>query len=295
MHSWPTDPKTPIATLWLGVNPSRAIVEPFAGAEQVVRTGFEQGLFSPFCGATGQFLPTRAFHLLADQTLVALPPARGNAGTVLALAFDHAGRHGYDRNATREYVLGHLTLDCADVPDDELQTAIETDCADCVAWLNALAANEAGHDVLSSYLIALLTAWQMPALPTDLVGLICSAIPAWERMGRNVNPAAVVSSLRGVHLGAPKQRQSARVRCESVTPLPPADFGRGPQERVLVHFTEVDTGAKLKWFTGPDQAEPFDAGQEYPVRLTVNTHDSWKGERETVVSRVKVADEGVRE
>lgn len=286
------------------MNPNRASVRPYAGAEQVVRTGFEQGLFSPFCGATGQFLPTRAFHLLADQTLVALPAFVGDMfafvtqhspGTVLALAFDHAGRHGYDRNATREYVLERLGSADATVPDDELQTAIETDCADCVAWLNALAANEAGHDVLSSYLIALLTAWQMPALPTDLVGLICSAIPAWERMGRNVNPAAVVSSLRGVHLGAPKQRQSARVRCESVTPLPPADFGRGPQERVLVVFTETDTGAKLKWFTGPDQAEPFDAGQEYPVRLTVNTHDSWKGERETVVSRVKVADEGVRE
>lgn len=278
------------------MSPNLAYFVPYAGAEQVVRSGFEQGLFGPYCSTTGEYAPTKAHVLRADGSTEAVRdykvsgvytpterfdlPSGMTPATVLLHAFDHAGRFGYDRNATREYTQNPPS----EVPTDELQVAIDADHNACVEWLDGLLRDAECHEHLSSYTIALLAAWGMARLPESLRGLMCSAYPAFKAQQAKIEAAS--DTLEGVWFGTLGVRSDdVVVTVEKIVKLPPKDFGHGPKDSFLCVMREHSTGAKLKWFTGDNL--DFDEGQIVLVRCTPKKHDSWEGRRETIVNRVK--------
>lgn len=94
-------------------------------------------------------------------------------------------------------------------------------------------------------------------------------------------PAVVATYTRGEHVGVEGGRCDIEVHVTQIRELEPGDFGR----RFLVTM-RTPTDALVVWFTG--EGLPFDEDARYLIRATVKSHETYLGERQTVVQRCKI-------
>jgi hypothetical protein len=96
------------------------------------------------------------------------------------------------------------------------------------------------------------------------------------------SPASLPVHTTGAHVGTVGTRCDLELRVTGVRELEPGDFGR----RFLVTMRSHPEDALVVWFTG--EGLKLDDGGHYLLRCTVKSHETYLGEKQTVVQRCNI-------
>ena len=94
---------------------------------------------------------------------------------------------------------------------------------------------------------------------------------------------------RSSHVGEIKKRDTFTLRIERIIDLGTSSFGWQEVHSDLVKMTTLD-GHAVTWITSSGVPEEFVKGALLRVKATPKTHDEYKGEKQTKVTRCKLVE-----
>ena len=166
--------------------------------------------------------------------------------------------------------------------DDKTMAAQpESEAAKAIEWARDL--GESATDD-SDYLYNLSAVIRAGYANVKTAGIAASLIVAYRRAhDLEIETGAKKVRVESKHIGKEKQRLDMIVTCNRIFE------NDGLYGVTGIHSMTDDSGNRLTWFAS-GSAEWLEVGETYKVKATVKKHDEYKGQKQTVVNRVKIVE-----
>lgn len=189
---------------------------------------------------------------------------------------------GYVSRRDNEHGIGTVDLVIYVIDKQRSEVIKPEDRAQAEKIMEWLKSDEVGDlSMKSDFLYNLRVLAKGGAVHVKRLGLAVAAVPAYQRHMREQLQKAQSTQ---EYIGKEGDRIERRVRLDHTNVIEGVRWG----DKLLCHFTDEETGAKLTWFaTGSVRMRK---GSSYWITGTVSKHEEYRGTKQTVLQRVVATD-----
>jgi hypothetical protein len=214
--------------------------------------------------------------------------SRWTVSQILALTASAIREHGWVSKANATSFHTATAIRVADAlthneePKDELHLTDEDLALStaALAWGRTYFEGK-GVAALSDYENNLKVLVMVESAKVTHLGFLCSLIPWYQREQAKAQEAAKVApKATSNHVGTIGKRQDFTLTVKLVLDRA-SDFGV-----THIHKMVDEAGNEYTWFAS---SECLEQGQTYTLKATVKAHDEYKGTKQTIITRAKVA------